>query len=65
LEQVKPEELAALRQRVQSAEQNLTELVRTLRTQGYERAANYIADAQGKLFHYVEFWLETGVVCPR
>jgi hypothetical protein len=65
LEQVKPEELAALRQRVQSAEQNLADLVRTLRTQGYERAANYIADAQGKLFRYVEFWLETGVVCPR
>ncbi len=65
LEQVKPEELAALRQRVRSAEQNLADLVRTLRKQGYERAANYIADAQGKLFRYVEFWLETGVVCPR
>ncbi len=32
---------------------------------GYERAANYVADAQSKLFRYVEFWLETGVVCPR
>jgi len=65
LETVKPEERAALRQRVQSAEQNLADLVRTLRTQGYQRAANYVADAQGKLFRYVEFWLETGVVCPR
>jgi hypothetical protein len=65
LETVKPEDREALRQRVETAEQNLTDLVRTLRTQGYERAANYVADAQGKLFRYVEFWLETGVVCPR
>jgi hypothetical protein len=65
LETVKPEEQAALRQRVKAAEEKLTALVRTLRTQGYERAANYVADAQGKLFRYVEFWLETGVVCPR
>jgi len=65
LETVKPEEREALRQRVQTAEENLTDLVRTLRTQGYERAANYVADAQGKLFRYVAFWLETGVVCPR
>jgi hypothetical protein len=65
LETVKPEERAALRQRVKTAEEQLSQLVRTLHEQGYPRAANYIADAQGKLFRYVEFWLETGVVCPR
>lgn len=65
LEKVKPEEREALRQRVKTAEEQLDKLVRTLREQGYQRAANYIADAQGKLFRYVEFWLETGVVCPR
>ena len=65
LEMVKPEEQEALRQRVKQAEEQLEELVRTLRLQGYARAANYIADAQGKLFRYVQFWLDTGVVCPR
>jgi hypothetical protein len=65
LEMVKTEEREALRQRVRTAEEQLSQLVRSLREQGYPRAANYIADAQGKLFRYVEFWLETGVVCPR
>jgi len=65
LEKVKPEEQEALRQRVKAAEEQLSQLVRSLRGQGYQRAANYIADAQGKLFRYVDFWLETGVVCPR
>jgi transposase-like protein len=65
LERVKPEERAALEARVKHAEAQLDQLVRTLREQGYQRAANYISDAQGKLFRYVEFWLATGVVCPR
>jgi len=65
LETVKPEDQQALRARVQQADQELTDLVRTLQRRGYERAANYVAQAQGKLFRYVEFWLETGVVCPR
>lgn len=65
LEVVRPEEREALRQRVKSAEDQLSQLVRTLREQGYQRAANYITDAQDKLFRYVEFWLETGLVCPR
>jgi hypothetical protein len=65
LESVKPEERGALREQVKQAEAQLEQLVRTLREQGYHRAANYISDAQGKLFRYVEFWLETGVVCPR
>ncbi|HEV8492599.1 MAG TPA: hypothetical protein VGR76_10015 [Candidatus Angelobacter sp.] len=65
LELVKAEERQALAERVKKAEEQLEELVRTLRLQGYTRAANYVADAQGKLFRYVQFWLETGVVCPR
>lgn len=65
LEQVKAEDKSALRQRVATAQQQLDELVQSLRTRGYSRAANYIAEAQDKLFRYVDFWLETGLVCPR
>lgn len=65
LEQVKPQEQEALRQKVKAAQEQLSQLVRSLRAQGYPRAAHYISEAQGKLFRYVEFWLQTGVVCPR
>ena len=65
LDKVKAEDLGALRQRVAGARQQLNALVESLRTRGYSRAANYISQVQDKLFRYVDFWLETGLVCPR
>jgi len=62
---VAPQDKQELEQRVQVADQNLTELVRTLGQKGYAQAANYIAYAQKRLFNYVQFWLQTGVAAPR
>jgi hypothetical protein len=62
---VKPEDKQQLKECVKDAEDELTDLVRTLRQKGYGQAANYIAYAQGRLFNYVEFWMSTGVAAPR
>jgi hypothetical protein len=64
-EAVKPEEKQQLQERVKQADEQLSDLVRLLRTKGYNQAATYIGYAQDKLFKYVDFWMSTGVAAPR
>lgn len=65
LEKVHEEDRQALRERIKTADTEINALVQSLRQRGYARAAHYIAQVQDKLFRYVDFWLETGLVCPR
>jgi len=65
LEVLRPQDKVAVQERVAAAQTGLRQLVGQLLAKGYEKAAHYIQSAQDKLFGYVEFWLETGVVCPR
>ena len=65
LEAVSAQDKVTLEQRVEQAQHGINELIKELSKKGYHKAANYIQTAQGKLFHYVEFWLRTGLVCPR
>lgn len=51
--------------RTQAAEQAIDELIEQLAGGGLQRAAGYLERAAGRLFSYVRFWLDTGVVCPR
>jgi hypothetical protein len=62
---VKTEDKQELEQRVKTADDYLSNLVRTLRDKGYGQAATYVALAQDRLFKYVDFWMKTGVVAPR
>jgi hypothetical protein len=55
----------ALEQKVNHAEEQLTELVDQLIKKGYQRAATYIQRAQDKLFTYVRLWLSCGLVAYR
>ena len=62
---IKPQDKQELDLRVQTADQDLSELVRTLHQKGYHEAAKYVSYAQGRLFKYVQFWMQTGVIAPR
>jgi hypothetical protein len=64
-EKVQAQDKQALQQQVDGAQERISQLIKDLSAKGYHKAAGYIHSAQNKLFHYVRFWLKTGLVCPR
>lgn len=52
-------------QDVREAERGIDRFVAKLITRGYHRAADYIQQAQRRLFSYVRFWLRHGIVNPK
>lgn len=62
---VKEQDKQALEEQVGQTQRQLSDLVRSLQKRGYDQAATYVAQAQGRLFSYVDFWLQTGVISPR
>jgi len=65
LEQVPAAEKSYWQQRVHRAERQLGQMAAEFAAKGYQRAATYIRQATARLFSYVEFWLQTGIVAPR
>jgi len=63
-EQVKPTEKAALAEQIQQARTQVDDLIRRLRQQQYQKAAGYLETARTRMFRWLEFWLETGLVTP-
>jgi len=63
-EQVQPEEKTALAQQIQQARTQVVDLIRRLRQQQDEKAAGYLETARTRMFRWLEFWLETGLVTP-
>jgi hypothetical protein len=64
-EPVRPEDRDRVEQQMEQAERGVTDLVRRLTLQGYDRAATYVHQAQSRLFGYLRFWLKHGVVNPK
>lgn len=62
---VKPEEKQELQELMLKAETQLTRLTRELLRRGYDHAGKYVRYAKDRLFGYVRFWLQTGVVVPK
>ena len=42
----------------------MDDLIRRLRQQQDEKAAGYLETARTRMFRWLEFWLETGLVTP-
>lgn len=65
VEFVTKEDREDLKERIGTAEKELDELRRDFESKGYTKAANYLANARGKLFNHLRLWLETGLIGPR
>lgn len=63
-EAVKPEEKTALAEQIQHARTQVDDLIGRLRRKQYEKAAGYLESARERMFRWLEFWLETGLVTP-
>jgi hypothetical protein len=63
-EPVQAQEKEQVRQKIADAQRPLVELIDRLRAKQYNRAAGYLAAAKARMFRWLEFWLETGLVCP-
>ena len=64
-EPVREQDQAECRQRINQAQGELERLAGMLAGKGYHQAATYVAAATQRLFSYVRFWLQTGVVAAR
>ena len=67
-EEVQPvdaSEKAAWRQRIRQAESDLEKLACSLAERTWHHAAEYVRMLKKRLFGYLEFWLETGLIAPR
>ena len=64
-EVINEEERAKLIERVEAAEEELDELIKSLKKRGYQMAATYVSNAKNRLFTYLGTWLEFGIHCPR
>lgn len=54
-----------IEERMEKAESAIVKLISYLETQGYRKAANYLANARRGMFGYVRRWLKLGIICPR
>jgi hypothetical protein len=63
-EQVKPEEKTALAEQIEQARKQMDDLILRLRQKQYQKAAGYLEAAGTRMFRWLEFWLETGLVTP-
>ena len=63
-EPVGAEQKEAVRQQIAAAQKPLEELIERLRAKQYRQAAGYLAAAKARMFRWLEFWLETGLVSP-
>lgn len=64
LEPVQAEQKESVRQQIALAQKPLEELIERLRAKQYDKAAGYLAAAKARMFRWLEFWLETGLVSP-
>ena len=58
-------EKAEWRARIQRNEEQLDELAKELARRNWYHAAAYLRKVKKRLFGYLEFWLETGLIVPR
>lgn len=63
-EPVQAQQQESLRLQIASAQKPLDELIERLRAKQYNKAAGYLAAAKARMFRWLEFWLETGLVSP-
>jgi hypothetical protein len=63
-EPVQPQEKQTVREQIAAAQKPLEELIARLRARHYDKAAGYLEAARGRLFRWLEFWLQTGLVSP-
>jgi transposase-like protein len=59
------EEKEGWKDQIKKAENQLSDLARNLAEKKYYQVAEYLGQIQKRLFGYLEFWLETGLVAPR
>jgi hypothetical protein len=52
-------------QKIRQAEAELEKLASSLSQRTWHRAAEYVLTLKKRLFSYLEFWLETGLIAPR
>jgi transposase-like protein len=65
VEPVDPAEKADWKARIKKAEDELEDLAKRLSQRNWQRAADHLWRLKTRLFRYLEFWLETGLVVPR
>ena len=63
-EAVQAQEKEDVRQKITAAQKPLDELIARLHAKKYDKAAGYLAAAKSRMFRWLEFWLETGLVSP-
>jgi transposase-like protein len=64
-QKVTDEDKVEIEQRMNSAENEVMQLIAELAGKGYQKAANYLHKAKLGLFGYVRRWLKWGLVSPR
>jgi len=62
---IDPSEKAAWQQKIRQAEAELDKLAFGLQERTWHRAAEYVLTLKKRLFGYLEFWLQTGLIVPR
>jgi hypothetical protein len=62
---IDPSEKAAWQQKIRQAEAELDKLAFGLHERTWHRAAEYVLTLKKRLFGYLEFWLQTGLIVPR
>ena len=65
IQAIDPSEKAAWQQKIRQAEAELEKLASSLGQRSWHRAAEYVLALKKRLFGYLEFWLETGLIVPR
>jgi transposase-like protein len=64
-QKVRPEDRGTLEESMRRAQQKVHDFATELFGKGYYRAGHYIRNAQKRLFTYVRYWLDHGLVSPR
>lgn len=64
-QKVTDDDKVEIEQRMNSAENEVMQLIAELAGKGYQKAANYLHKAKLGLFGYVRRWLKWGLVSPR
>jgi hypothetical protein len=59
------EEKKQWQERIKQAEDQLSDLAKTLAERKYHQVADHLQQIKNRLFGYLKFWLETGLAAPR
>lgn len=65
VQSVDPSQKDQWKERIRTAENELEDLARKLGQNNWHRVADHVRSVKSRLFTYLEFWLETGLIVPR